>query len=57
MKIAIIGIGRVGSGIAYALVIKQFCDHLVIAGRGKEKQGVTRLICNTPWPFVQGRCK
>ncbi len=37
MKIAIIGTGRVGSSIAYALVLKQFCDHLVIAGRSQEK--------------------
>jgi hypothetical protein len=27
MKIAIIGTGRVGSSIAYALVLKQSCDH------------------------------
>ncbi|MDD5321239.1 MAG: NAD(P)-binding domain-containing protein [Methylococcales bacterium] len=37
MKIAIIGTGRVGSTLAYALVIKQSCDHLVIAGRTREK--------------------
>ena len=37
MKIAIIGTGRVGSSVAYALVLKQFCDHLVIAGRSYEK--------------------
>ncbi|MEQ1560223.1 MAG: NAD(P)-binding domain-containing protein [Methyloglobulus sp.] len=37
MKIAIIGTGRVGSSIAYALVLKQFCDHLVIAGRDHDK--------------------
>jgi L-lactate dehydrogenase len=37
MKIAIIGTGRVGASIAYALVLKQFCDHLVIAGRSQEK--------------------
>ncbi len=37
MKVAIIGTGRVGSSIAYALVLKQFCDHLVIAGRSNEK--------------------
>ncbi len=37
MKIAIIGTGRVGSSIAYALVLKQTCDHLVIAGRSYEK--------------------
>ncbi|WP_411726542.1 malate dehydrogenase [Methyloglobulus sp.] len=37
MKIAIIGTGRVGSSVAYALVLKQFCNHLVIAGRSYEK--------------------
>jgi L-lactate dehydrogenase len=37
MKIAIIGTGRVGSTLAYALVLKQVCDHLVIAGRTYEK--------------------
>ncbi|MGZ4954825.1 MAG: malate dehydrogenase [Methylobacter sp.] len=37
MKITIIGTGRVGSTLAYALVIKQVCDHLVIAGRTHEK--------------------
>jgi L-lactate dehydrogenase len=37
MKIAIIGTGRVGSTLAYLLVIKQVCDHLVIAGRTYEK--------------------
>lgn len=37
MKIAVIGTGRVGSSIAYALVLKQFCDHLIIAGRNPEK--------------------
>jgi L-lactate dehydrogenase len=37
MKIAIIGTGRVGSTLAYALVIDQICDHLVVAGRTLEK--------------------
>ncbi|MGZ5008150.1 MAG: malate dehydrogenase [Methylobacter sp.] len=37
MKIAIIGTGRVGSTLAYILVIKQVCDHLIIAGRTDEK--------------------
>ncbi|MFI3157611.1 MAG: NAD(P)-binding domain-containing protein [Methylococcaceae bacterium] len=37
MKIAIIGTGRVGSTLAYALVLKQVCEHLVIAGRTYEK--------------------
>jgi L-lactate dehydrogenase len=37
MKIAIIGTGRVGSSIAYALVLKQLCDHVVISGRGYDK--------------------
>lgn len=37
MKIAIIGTGRVGSSIAYALVLKQFCEDLVIAGRSLDK--------------------
>ena len=37
MKIAIIGTGRVGSTLAYALVLKQTCEHLVIAGRTYEK--------------------
>ncbi len=37
MKIAIIGTGRVGSSIAYALVLKQSCNHLLIAGRSYEK--------------------
>lgn len=36
MKIAIIGTGRVGSTLAYALVLKQVCEHLVIAGRTYE---------------------
>ncbi len=33
MKIAILGTGRVGSALAHAIVLKQLCDHLVIAGR------------------------
>jgi L-lactate dehydrogenase len=37
MKVAVIGTGRVGSSIAYALVLKQSCDFLVIAGRSYEK--------------------
>lgn len=37
MKVAIIGTGRVGSSIAYALVLKQLCQHLVIAGRSLDK--------------------
>ncbi|MDD5461010.1 MAG: NAD(P)-binding domain-containing protein [Methylococcales bacterium] len=37
MKVAIIGTGRVGSSIAYALVLKQTCEHLVISGRSYEK--------------------
>jgi malate/lactate dehydrogenase len=32
MKIAIVGTGRVGCRIAYALVSKQIGDHLIIAG-------------------------
>lgn len=37
MKIAVIGTGRVGSSIAYALVLRQYCEHLVIAGRNYDK--------------------
>jgi len=37
MKIAIIGTGRVGSTLAYCLVLKHACEHLVIAGRTSEK--------------------
>jgi L-lactate dehydrogenase len=37
LKIAIIGTGRVGSSIAYSLVLKQSCEHLVIAGRNHDK--------------------
>lgn len=37
MKIAIIGTGRVGTSIAYALVLKRSCDHLIIAGRNQDK--------------------
>jgi len=37
MKIAIIGTGRVGSTLAYCLVLKQLCSHLLIAGRTSEK--------------------
>jgi malate/lactate dehydrogenase len=37
MKIAIIGTGQVGSTIAYALVLKGLCDHLVLAGRNLAK--------------------
>jgi L-lactate dehydrogenase len=37
MKIAIIGTGQVGSTIAYALVLKGLCDHLILAGRNLAK--------------------
>jgi L-lactate dehydrogenase len=37
MKIAIIGTGHVGSTIAYALVLKGLCDHLVLTGRNLAK--------------------
>ena len=37
MKISIIGTGRVGSTLAYCLVLKQLCEHLVIAGRTQKK--------------------
>lgn len=37
MKIAIIGTGRVGSSIAYTIVLKQLCQHLVIAGRNLDR--------------------
>lgn len=37
MKIAILGTGRVGSALAHAMVLKQLCDHLVIAGRTVSK--------------------
>jgi L-lactate dehydrogenase len=37
MKIAIIGTGHVGSTIAYALVLKGLCDHLVLASRNLAK--------------------
>lgn len=42
MKIAIIGTGNVGSTIAYALVLKGLCNHLVLANRNVTKaQGDT----------------
>ena len=37
MKTAIIGTGRVGATLAYCLVLKQLCEHLLIAGRTGEK--------------------
>jgi L-lactate dehydrogenase len=37
MKIAIIGTGHVGSSIAYALVLKGLCNHLVLANRNVMK--------------------
>ncbi|MGR9087683.1 MAG: malate dehydrogenase [Gammaproteobacteria bacterium] len=37
MKIGIIGIGHVGSTLAYALVLKGLCQHLVLAGRNVTK--------------------
>ncbi|SMG63623.1 [similarity to] L-lactate/malate dehydrogenase, partial [methanotrophic bacterial endosymbiont of Bathymodiolus sp.] len=33
MKIAIIGMGRVGASIAYGIVMKGLCDHLMLANR------------------------
>lgn len=33
MKIAIVGTGKVGSTLAYCLVLKQLCEYLVISGR------------------------
>lgn len=33
MKIAIIGTGHVGSALAYSIVLKGLCNHLVLAGR------------------------
>ena len=37
MKIAIIGTGHVGSSIAFAMVLKGLCSHLVLAGRNMTK--------------------
>ncbi|MDD1649956.1 MAG: hypothetical protein LUO80_06135, partial [Methylococcaceae bacterium] len=37
MNIAILGTGRVGSALAHAIVLKQLCDHLMIAGRSMSK--------------------
>ncbi|PKM12539.1 MAG: lactate dehydrogenase [Gammaproteobacteria bacterium HGW-Gammaproteobacteria-3] len=37
MKIAIIGTGHVGSSLAYALVLKGLCEHLVLANRNADK--------------------
>lgn len=37
MKIAIIGMGRVGATIAFNIVIKGLCDHLILANRNVSK--------------------
>ncbi|SER46984.1 L-lactate dehydrogenase [Nitrosomonas sp. Nm51] len=37
MKISIIGTGNVGSTVAYAMVLKGLCNHLVLAGRNTAK--------------------
>lgn len=37
MKIAIIGTGHVGSSIAYAVVLKGLCNHLILANRNITK--------------------
>lgn len=37
MKISILGAGRVGSTLAYTIVLKQLCEHLVIASRDERK--------------------
>lgn len=61
MKIAIIGTGRVGSTLAYCIVLKQLCDHLVIAGRNQEKAlgdaldlQHTQSFCTRPM-FIESR--
>lgn len=36
MKIAIVGIGRVGSSLAYALVMRGLCDELLLINRRRE---------------------
>ena len=37
MKISIIGTGHVGSTLAYALVLKGLCSHLILAGRNMQR--------------------
>lgn len=37
MKLAIIGIGHVGSSLAYAIVLKGLCTHLLLANRNIKK--------------------
>ncbi|MDO9240527.1 MAG: NAD(P)-binding domain-containing protein [Methylicorpusculum sp.] len=37
MKIGIIGMGHVGSALAYALVLKGLCNHLVLVSRDESK--------------------
>ena len=37
MKIAIVGMGRVGATIAFNIVIKGLCDHLILANRNVSK--------------------
>lgn len=36
MKISVIGTGRVGSAVAFALVVRRLCDELVLVGRTPE---------------------
>ncbi|MGR9051150.1 MAG: malate dehydrogenase [Gammaproteobacteria bacterium] len=37
MKISIVGTGQVGSSLAYALVLKGLCNHLLLANRNPDK--------------------
>ncbi|MGH8624306.1 MAG: lactate/malate family dehydrogenase [Gammaproteobacteria bacterium] len=36
MKISIIGLGRVGSTLAYTVMIKELCDELILVNRNPE---------------------
>lgn len=53
MKIGIVGMGHVGSTLAYALVLRGLCDHLVLANRNVDKARGDALDLSHALAFCQ----
>jgi len=46
MKVSIIGLGRVGSTLAYTVMIKELCDELILVNRPEVAIGDAKdLLC------------
>jgi L-lactate dehydrogenase len=56
-KVAIVGVGNVGSSCAYSLINQSICDEIMLIGRTTERAGAQALDMSHGMDFIHSRTK